>query len=469
MGKPKVLITSTSLLNDRVILYNDFLKELSKYADVYIWPLAWDKPAYTSVNMEGVYVEKFPKVKPMRFMRGLLRRLNDYTWDAKKLAHSRESFWAHTDEDEVRSIRIIIRNLAKVVNALGLAVPLENLSEKIYRKEIRSEEALQRLKVLNPDMVITMSAFFSIEPGIINEALRLKIPVLPFITAWDNISTKNRLMFSYHGFFVWSEEMKVDLDTFYPQFRNKPWYLIGAPQYDVFKNPEFYQSKEDFCKENNLNPNLPIVVYALGSPNLFDEFPGALEFVKLAATGAMGDIQVIVRPHPMKHNDPGLLELNKIYNKVLVQAKSNAKTDSQVFTHDKTKIIEWMSTYKYADVIIQLGSTVAIDGCLLDRPVINLNFDPSGNKNQLVKEVNTTMRHFAPLVKMEGMWEVQDYKDMCEAVVTYIKHPELHKEGRRRIAEYVCTYNDGGSGVRFANAVISYLQDELHFKFESKK
>jgi hypothetical protein len=455
MALPKIVVLSSSLLNDRMILYNDFLNTLSKKAEVYIWPTAWDKPAYENVNIPHVHVERFPKVNEMKFRLTLLRRINDYTWDAKNLSASRKSFWLYTRIGNVPKSFEYMYSAGKVLNRLGLARIMERLSEPVYIREQRSKDAYDRLKKLNPDVVVTMSPFFAIEPGIVSEAKKLKIPVLAFITSWDNITTKNRLMFNYEGYILWSEQMKRDLNTFYPQSIGKPTYIVGAPQYDVFRNPEYYQSKEEFCKENGLDPAKPIVLYALGSPNLFDEFPGAIEFLKRAAKGDMGDVQVIVRPHPLKFSDPGLFDLPKIYNKILIQT-SNPKQGEKVFTHDKAKIHEWLNTYKHSDVIIQLGSTVAVDASILDTPIINIDFDPSGKKDQLVKDLNHIMNHFAPLTAFNGMWEVHNYDEMVEAVNGYIKDRSLHHEGRKKIAEFVCQYTDGKCGERFAEALADF-------------
>lgn len=456
MALPKIVVLSSSLLNDRMILYNDFLTTLSKKTEVYIWPTAWDKPAYEKVNVPNVHVERFPAVREMKFRLTLLRRINDYTWDAKNLSTSRKSFWIHNRIGNISKLFIYLYSAGKVLNKLGVANVMEQLSEPMYVKEDRSTEAYERLKKMKPAVVVTMSPFFAIEPGIVSAAKKLKIPVIAFITSWDNITTKNRLMFNYDGYIVWSEQMKKDLNQFYPKSVNRPTYIVGAPQYDVFKNPEYHQSKEEFCKENGLDPNKPIVLYALGSPNLFDEFPGAIEFLKRAAKGDMGDVQVIVRPHPLKFNDPGLFDLPKIYDKILIQT-SNPKQGEVVFTHDKAKIREWINTYQHSDVIIQLGSTVAVDASLLDKPVINLDFDPSGKKDQLVKDLNHIMNHFAPLTNFNGMWEVHNYDEMVEAVNGYIKNPSLHQEGRKKIAEFVCNYTDGKSGQRYAEALTDFV------------
>jgi hypothetical protein len=47
--------------------------------------------------------------------------------------------------------------------------------------------------------------------------------------------------------------------------------------------------------------------------------------------------------------------------------------------------------------------------------------------------------------------------EMTEAVKTYLAHPELHREKRRWIAEYVCGYLDGRCGERMAEAILDFV------------
>ena len=455
MTKPKIIILTSSLLNDRMILFNNFLPTLAKHADVYLWANAFNNPSYQNIDIEGVHVQPLPHVKDMRFPLQMLRRLNDYAWDAKKLTKSRDMFFKHTREENMTPMLKSIKAMARIENAIGLASFTEKVSEWMYTKEVRSPEAIKLLQEIKPAMLLCMSPFRKDEPGIVAASRKLGIPTLTYITSWDNLTTKNRYMFSYDGYLLWSKSMQDQLSVLYPQSRNKPQYIIGAPQYDIFKNNKYVQTKNEFCEANGLNPDLPIILYTLGSPNLVNEYPGAREFLKEAAKGRMGDIQVVVRAHPLHLNDPELPSLLELYSKTVLQT-SNPKKGSKSFTHDENQIVEWVNTFKYSDIVINLASTVAIDAAIFDRPVINLNFDPSGEKDQMVKEINAISDHFAPIAASNGMWEVNNYEEMVEAVNGYLKDPSLHREGRAWMYEFVCGYSDGKCGERFAQALIDF-------------
>jgi hypothetical protein len=95
----------------------------------------------------------------------------------------------------------------------------------------------------------------------------------------------------------------------------------------------------------------------------------------------------------------------------------------------------------------------------MDRPVVNLDYDPEpGRPNQaLVKEVNHLWTHFKPVAESGGVWLVNNPEEMVEAVRTYLAHPEMHRDRRRWIAEYVCQYLDGRCGQRMAAAILDFM------------
>ena len=109
-------------------------------------------------------------------------------------------------------------------------------------------------------------------------------------------------------------------------------------------------------------------------------------------------------------------------------------------------------------MVINLSSKVAVDAAILDRPVVNLDYDPEpGQPNQrLVKDVNHSWTHFKPIAESGGMWLANNPEEVVEAVTAYLSNPGLHRDRRRWIAEYVCQHLDGGSGERMAEAILDF-------------
>ena len=119
------------------------------------------------------------------------------------------------------------------------------------------------------------------------------------------------------------------------------------------------------------------------------------------------------------------------------------------------QVVDWINTFRHADVVGNLSSTVTIDAAILDRPVVNLDYDPAPGRaaQTLVHDVNHSWTHFKPVAESGGVWLTKNPEETAQAVRTYVKSPELHREGRRWIVEYVCGVVDGRSGARFGEAV----------------
>lgn len=310
-------------------------------------------------------------------------------------------------------------------------------------------------------MLLAMYPFIGSQMAIVAAARRLGIPTLAFITSWDNLSTKPRLTFDYDGYLVWSEHMKTELLEFHPPSRKRSIAVVGAPQYDVFHQEKFRESRESFLQRYELDPARPVILYCLGSPNMFREDFGAAQFIeRMPEHPVLANAQVILRAHP-GHLEKGLTELERIRDRhphVVIQGPH--RYWQKMPFQGEASIFEWVNTVRHSDIFINLASTMTVDGSIFDKPIVNINFDPEpGAPNQrMIKEANSRWNHFRPITESGGVWEVNSVDEMLAAAASYLQHPELHREGRRRIVEHVCGTVDGQCGKRMAKAVLAHLE-----------
>lgn len=453
--RPRLLVLSTSLLVDRMLQHTAVLPTLARQADVTMWRAGDVAPEAQTRALARA--EPFPAVRPFReFPYNYLRRLNEFAWDAALRLPSRESIYRHT-----RRYPAIIRGLRPVGRALaaaGLNEPFEHLVERLLLSYPRSAEAEARLRRLQPSFMLTTGPFQYEQPAVVSAARTLGIPTVAMIPSWDNLSTKNRMVFRYDGYIVWSSWMRDELHAYYPHSRTVPVYVVGAPQFDVFFQDRFHVSRETFCQRQGLRPERPIVLYALGSPNLFREHHGALDLARRIAAGDLGDVQMIVRPHPMFDKAELLDAFSGFGPGVIVQRTADADAPLTARAQDAARITDWVNSFRHADVVVNLSSTVAIDAAVLDRPVVNLDYDPEpGAPNQaLVRDVNHAWTHFRPIAESGGVWLTNDGAETAAAVRTYLRHPERHRQERRWMAARVCEHLDGRCGERLAAALLDF-------------
>jgi hypothetical protein len=461
---PKVLLLSTSLLTDRMFLYTDFLPTLGEGTDVKVWAMS----AKTSAELwhdASATVEPFPKFRPFReFPYNYLRRLNEYIWDYRLRPPSRLSMMRNVrDKSTSRSVRAL-KLPARVLALFQAERWIEEQLERLLLSYSRSDEARQRLETDRPALVVTTGPFQTEQPAIVAEARKLGIPVMALIPSWDNLSTKSRMVFHYDAYLVWSEQAKRELRHFYPETHGVPTYVIGAPQFDLLFQDRFCATRRDFCASQGLRADLPIVVYAVGSPNFVrGEYYGAIDIANRVERGELGEVQLIVRPHPI-HDNAELVEKFQNYSaRIVLQRTAVAGTPLNARSQGREHILEWVSTFRHADVVVNLSSTVTIDAAIFDRPVVNIDFDyEPGQPNQtLIREVNHLWTHFKPVAESGGVWLVNNPEEMMTAVRTYLRQPELHRDQRRKMAGYVCEFLDGSSGQRISRAVRDFVSTRV--------
>lgn len=457
-----IVVLSSSLLTDRMFLYTDFFASLTERARVRVWATSFGTSEHGGLwEAPQADVGRFPEVLPFREVpHNLLRAMNQHVWDFRYQPPSRLSMWRHKRAKTQAPLFRLTRIPARALAMARAGSIFERGLEQFLVRYPRSPEATKRFRAERPDVVITTGPFQFEQPAVVAAAKTEGIPAIAFIPSWDNVTTKGRLLFRYDGYVVWSEQTKRELHQYYPQTRDVPIYVVGAPQFDVFFQDRFVVSREDFCASYGLDPSLPIIVHTMGSPNMFREEHGALHMIERVKRGDLGNVQMLVRPHPAHDNGEIAALVGELPPNIVLQKTAKAGTALTSRSQDVEGIREWVNTFRHAAVVINLSSTVAVDAAIFDKPVVNLDFDPEPGqpKQALVKDVNHHWSHFKPIAESGGVWLVNDLDEMVEATRTYLRQPELHRTERRWIAEYVCQYLDGQCGRRMGDALLDFVR-----------
>ncbi|NUO62693.1 MAG: hypothetical protein HOQ12_12200 [Gemmatimonadaceae bacterium] len=465
-ARADVVILSSSLLVDRMLTHTAFLDVLGERTAPHVWATSAANPRFTSLWAEQpATVRSLPEVRAFReSTHNFARRVNEAVWDYRQGDPSRASMRRHRrvhgGSRHPRFAELLARGLA--------ALPVERLLEDALggwlRGYERSPESTALLRELRPAALLCTGPFQFEQPAIVASAQRLGVPTLTLIPSWDNVSTKNRMLFQYDGYLVWSERTRQELHERYPHTRTRPVYVVGAPQFDVFFQWRYHVSREAFCAANGLRPDRPFIVYAVGSPNFLKGEPDGAEYLaRRVAAGDLGDVQLLVRPHPIHDNAEMASRFAGLGDRVRLQATSRPGTPLTARSQDEGAIVDWVNTFRHADVVVNLSSTVTIDAAIFDRPIVNLDYDPApgGADTPLIRDINHVWTHFAPVAESGGVWLVKNGEEMVAAVRGYLENPALHRERRRWIAEYVCGHLDGRNGERMARAVASFARERI--------
>jgi hypothetical protein len=120
-------------------------------------------------------------------------------------------------------------------------------------------------------------------------------------------------------------------------------------------------------------------------------------------------------------------------------------------------------TMRHSDVVVNVASTITIEACVFDTPVVNIAFD--GDHADLPYERSArryyTFTHYVNITRHDAVRVSWNPRELVENVARYLADPALDAGGRRRVVDEQVQFLDGKSGERVARAVVEELADAL--------
>jgi hypothetical protein len=284
----------------------------------------------------------------------------------------------------------------------------------------------------------------SVQP-VVMAARRLGIPTATFIFSWDNLTTKGRIAAPFDHFFVWSDQMAAELVRYYPDVSTSRVHVVGSPQFEPYADPGLLWDRERFDRELGLDPDRPVIVYSGGDTFTCPEDPEHLRIVgELIRAGEItGNPQLVLRPAPVDTSDRYATVLAE-YPIVLsrpVWRDSGSGWAAVVPTRDDMALLANLT--RFADVNVNMASTMTLDFALHDTPVVNLGFDILPSRNLAPRYYR--FDHYRPVVDFGAARVAKDPATLAGAVNAYLEDPTLDREARARFVDYELRIRPGGS------------------------
>lgn len=307
-----------------------------------------------------------------------------------------------------------------------------------------------------PDMVFTPSLIDISFDGLIGaSAHRRGVKVVGMVRSWDNLAIHGLLPFVPDTFIFQNKFLKECATKLQSINLNKiKTEIVGLPHYDAYKFPEkFIKPRAEFLSENNLDANKKLIL--LGGFDFYwseDVLPANLD--KAISDGKLSEsAQVIFRPHPSTPFKMEDYKIDKLKHTILNASfldKNTAFTDKDFF----------INLVYHCDVLINVASTLAIDGAVFDRPVICVNFDEAGRDLPTWKQVGRlfdSFDHYEALMATGCATNPKSFDEMVDDINAYLKNPALHHENRQDAIDKFVAPFEGDSSKRLAEQIMTEL------------
>jgi hypothetical protein len=257
---------------------------------------------------------------------------------------------------------------------------------------------------------------------------------------------------------MWNEGMKAQLLELYPQIQPEQVIVTGTPQFDYHFQVEYIWPYEKLSAKVGLDPERPFILYTTGMASDFREEHRIVEEVirYLKELDLQSKPQLLVRTYIKGTSD----EMKALAEKM----KSDPDVVFPSILWDKKWIMPLHEDlYVYTSLLhhtclgINAASTVSLELMMLDKPVINLGFEPPGSDlphwSRFSRHVG--YEHYRPVVQGGGVMVARSVEDLREMIYRGLTNPQDQSGERHAFIQSMFNDTlDGKSGKRVADRLL---------------
>ena len=373
----------------RNFMLSNFMAEVSSQFDTVVIYSGLPKSAYQSnlpINIVIKELEVFTESKLTWFFR---------KW--KELAHlqKHQAFYGMKDNlvtgypknNSLRSLLVkCIYLFTRFIHSdvsISLAEKMQFLS---FSKHRITQSYLALLKEDQPSHVFFTHQRPPFLAPFLVAAKQLKLPTSTFIFSWDNLASKGRMLGAFDHFLVWSDLMKAELLYFYPKVKSESVKVVGTPQFEPYVMPNYETTKEDFCKKFQLNAQKQIICYSCADVSIGKNDPVVIAAIAntIRSKAIDKEVQLLVRTSPAE-DDARFKATKKEFPEIVwnvpkwtLTRENHAESWSQRVPNEED-IKDLRAILEFADLNVNMCSTMSLDFMLFDNPVINTVFGNETN------------------------------------------------------------------------------------------
>lgn len=346
------------------------------------------------------------------------------------------SFWNKNQKTLKRKILYAVAAFLGSVFSKSYRVILK--LDSLYNWIINRNETIKLIEkdfdYFKPTLILNLHQRSVISAPIAFVAKKRGVKSATVIFSWDNVP-KARLISRYDSYLVWSDLMKNQLCNLYQEIKREQVVVVGTPQFEFYFDKSLYQPKVDFFSMYNLDNTKKTICFSSNdesSPyeqNYLEDLCSEIEKINEKERP-----QILFRRSPVDQSHRFDLILKK-YKSIIFSINpdwkfddENEKSFSTIFPaiNDSSLLV---NTVKYSDVVVNLGSTMAHDFAVLDKPCLYFNYDPVQNSKFEVETVYK-FEHFKSMKDLDAVGWINKKSEISIKIIEAINNPD--KVGKDR-------------------------------------
>ena len=390
------------------------------------------------VNNNFIKLPKYSYSGKLNFLQKLKTK-SEIFFNIKKFKNKDYKFYLFGITKRKASKAIIKDKLTTLIaflfsNKRGIQF-LDKPFNTLTRRTQYYRECVKQLKEHNPTVVFCTHQRASSGVAPVLAARDLGIKTVCFIHSWDNIPKGVQLIKS-DQYFVWSDYMKKEMIAHYPFINPQNIKVTGTPQFIPYLQEENRLSREEFLKQFKLDINKKYILFSGNDKTTSPNDPIYLKDLckTIIQLNSKNDdnYRIIFRPNPIDRNEGFNLVLEQ-YSELITELKPDwFGSDTFVWNKggpSKRDLLLLVNTILHSELVINMGSTMALDAALLKKASCYINYDVESKYDWTVKRIYRFI-HFKMIKKINPVFWVNKRGDMFNVINEALNHPEKTELGR---------------------------------------
>ena len=321
-----------------------------------------------------------------------------------------------------RLVRVLGRPFAKLLTA-------NFFTKWEFRKLPHSPSFGELLGQYKPSLLITATPGFSpFEAELILMAKREGLSTIAVDFSWDNLTMNSKHIRKTDYLVAWNEVMKreaIDIHKYLPE----KIFVSGTPRFD----PYFAEDRNDpgrnkFLLSKGLNPEYKTIFHTTVTKAYPFQKKYINDLIKLRDAKKIPYVNFLIRIHP--------LDLIENYSEFTNIADFCIEKSGEDVEMSYADLLNLKYSLKYTDLNINYASTITIEACIFDKPVINIGYI---DRFALAYEFN----HYKPIYESGAVKLAKTDEDLPILINRYLEHPELERDQRLAIVDKYVQFTDG--------------------------
>ncbi|MBI2374218.1 MAG: hypothetical protein HYV07_09475 [Deltaproteobacteria bacterium] len=457
-GSPRVVAVLPRGEAIRNFVYTGALQKVAETCPTTICTVKPNDEIWTLINREFGEVYPLEDI-PERWLTNVVRENLDMAHGRWLWCEAARHRWRMRDleaDSPGKKAKRLAKKLAAApfISRRGLDA-LTGLERRVSKVLSTTDSYVELYEQIRPSLVFNGSHIHSQRATqAVQAAQWLGVPTAAFVFSWDNLTSQGRIIPLYDYYLVWNEAIRNQLLEIYHQIGSEQVFVTGTPQFDFHSKPAFHWTREEFCEQVGADPSRPIVLYSTGMDNHMEGEPDIVEKIAemLRRMTDLNRPQLLVRMYG-KDRNPGRFDAMRSRCPDVLFPET--RWEKSFFTPQPQDSWLLVNALRHAAVGINIASTISLELCMFDRPVINVNYLAHGQRVRFDYRQYYNYEHYKPIVDSGALMLASSEVQMEQQLRLCLTHPAQGSAERQRLIRTMFGSSlDGRAGERVAKILV---------------